>query len=409
MSELSDLFDAPRRQRFRRGLLTWYAAHQRDLPWRNVNDPYKVWISEIMLQQTVVAAVIPYFEKFMDRFPDVETLASAEESDVLQYWEGLGYYSRARNIHKAARVVAEELNGVFPKDVGALQALPGIGRYTAGAICSFAFDQRAPIVEANTLRLYSRLIGLDEDPRSKSGQEQLWEFAELILPRKEPGTFNQALMDLGSLVCTPQSPGCAECPVSACCEAFLTQRQHQIPVPKARPEITPLTDASIAVFDGEKVLIRQRTAGERWAGLWDFPRFTLEELNGTPHPKASRKKTAGQKSSRAQSLFADREEQDGGAAEIPEGLSAALIPRLESYVREQSGVTASVRRFAKEIRHSVTRYKIRLLCFIAESELSEEMESSEYQWVSVCELEAYPLSVTGRQFAQLLAESSAAE
>lgn len=404
MSELSELFDTGRRQRFRRGLLTWYADHQRNLPWRNVEDPYKVWISEIMLQQTVVAAVIPYFEKFMGRFPDVETLAAAEESEVLQHWEGLGYYSRARNIHKAARVVAEEMQGVFPRDVESLQALPGIGRYTAGAVCSFAYDQRAPIVEANTLRLYSRLIGLEEDPRSKSGQEQLWEFAELILPRKEPGNFNQALMDLGSLVCTPQNPECETCPARACCEAFLTQRQQQIPVPKVRPEITPLTDASIAVFDGEKVLIRQRAEGERWAGLWDFPRFTLEELNGTPHPAASRKKK-----SRERMLFDEAEGPGGRSAEIPEGLSAAVIPRLEAYVQEQSGVASSIRQFVQEIRHSVTRYKIRLLCFIAEVESQEALESAEYQWVAVSELGEYPLSVTGRKFAQLLAEDGAAD
>ncbi|MCR9234371.1 MAG: A/G-specific adenine glycosylase [bacterium] len=398
MSELNDLFDAGRRQRFRRGLQAWYAVHQRDLPWRNIDDPYKVWISEIMLQQTVVAAVIPYFEKFMDRFPDVQTLAAAEEGEVLQYWEGLGYYSRARNIHKAARVITEERDGAFPRDVDGLQALPGIGRYTAGAICSFAYDQRAPIVEANTLRLYSRLIGLELDPRSKSGQEQLWEFAELILPRKAPGAFNQALMDLGSLVCTPQNPQCAECPVSACCEAFLTQRQQQIPVPKARPVITPLTDASIAVFDGQNVLIRQRAAGERWAGLWDFPRFTLEELNGTPHPATPRKK-----SSREQLLFDEEMETGNNIAEIPEGLHASVIPQLEAYVREHSGVAASIRQFAQEIRHSVTRYKIRLLCFIAEVEAGEALESSEYRWVPVSELGEYPLSVTGRKFAQLLA------
>lgn len=404
MSELCELFDAPRRQRFRRGLLSWYAAHQRDLPWRNIADPYKVWISEIMLQQTVVAAVIPYFEKFMDRFPDVETLAAADESEVLQYWEGLGYYSRARNIHKAARVVAGALEGVFPRDVEAAQKLPGIGRYTAGAICSFAYDQRAPIVEANTLRLYSRLIGLEEDPRSKSGQAQLWEFAELILPRKAPGNFNQALMDLGSLVCTPQNPACDKCPARACCEAFLTQRQQQIPVPKVRPEITPLTDASIAVFAGQKVLIRQRAEGERWAGLWDFPRFTLDELSGTPHPAAP-----GKKKSRERLLFEDAEGQSARSAGIPEGLSAAIIPRLEAYVQEQSGVAASIRQFVKEIRHSVTRYKIRLLCFVAEVESQELAESAEYQWVAVSELGDYPLSVTGRKFAQLLAGEGAAD
>ncbi|QDT91210.1 A/G-specific adenine glycosylase [Gimesia algae] len=406
MSELSELFDAGRRQRFRRQLQSWYASHQRDLPWRRQHDPYVVWISEIMLQQTVVAAVIPYFKRFMTRFPDVQTLAAAEESEVLQHWEGLGYYSRARNIHKAAKLIAGELDGNFPRDLEALQKLPGIGRYTAGAICSFAYDTRAPIVEANTLRLYSRLIGLEEDPRSKSGQNQLWEFAELILPRKSPGEFNQALMDLGSLVCTPQNPDCETCPVSAGCEAFLRQRQHLIPVPKARPEITPLTDVSIAVFSGRQVMIRQRTAGERWAGLWDFPRLTLEEMNGSPHPAASRKKADRQKA-----LFPA--EQNVGV-EIPEGLSPAVIPRLESYLKEEAGIEASLQELMTEIRHSVTRYKIRLLCFVAQLEqrsakkkspqLNHQQTDSAYQWVSLNELESFPLSVTGRKFAKLLAE-----
>lgn len=409
MSELSSIFDPKRRQRFRRQLLSWYNTHQRDLPWRGVNDPYAVWISEIMLQQTVVAAVIPYFEKFMTRFPDVQTLANAEESEVLQYWEGLGYYSRARNIHKSAKIIVQEYQGKFPTSLELLQKLPGIGRYTAGAICSFAYDQSAPIVEANTLRLYSRLIGLEEDPRSKSGQNQLWEFAELILPRKSPGIFNQALMDLGSLVCTPQNPGCNQCPVSSVCEAFLNDRQHKIPIPKARPEITPLTDVSIAVFEGHKVMIRQRMSGERWAGLWDFPRFTLEDMNGLAHPAQEKRKLNGQKM-----LFAEHNDERSGKDDFPTGLSVDVVPRLEEYLREHAGVKASLHQFVAEIRHSVTRYKIRLLCFVAiiESADASQVSSSRlqgeeqalYRWVTVSELEAYPLSVTGRKFAKLLAQ-----
>ncbi|MCH9654625.1 MAG: A/G-specific adenine glycosylase [Planctomycetes bacterium] len=411
MSELNSLFDSERRQRFRRQLMSWYATHQRDLPWRRRNDPYAVWISEIMLQQTVVAAVIPYFEKFMERFSDVQSLARAAESEVLQYWEGLGYYSRARNIHKSARIITEELQGKFPTDVVALQELPGIGRYTAGAICSFAYDKPAPIVEANTLRLYSRLMGLEEDPRSKSGQNQLWEFAKLILPRKSPGNFNQALMDLGSLICTPQNPDCAVCPVSSGCEAFLKQRQHLIPLPKVRPEITPLTDASIAVFTEGKVMIRQRTPGERWAGLWDFPRFTLEEMNGSPHPVVTKNQSKSQKKAVKSKKRTPKEQEN-----IPDGLTQEVIPRLERYLLEQAGVRASVKNFAAEIRHSVTRYKIRLLCFVAHVESIDNKQlatdrqknnhQSTYQWVTVDELEEYPLSVTGRKFARLLAETN---
>ena len=293
----------------------------------------------------------------------------------------------------------------------ALQELPGIGRYTAGAICSFAYDKPAPIVEANTLRLYSRLMGLEEDPRSKSGQNQLWEFAKLILPRKSPGNFNQALMDLGSLICTPQNPDCAVCPVSSGCEAFLKQRQHLIPLPKVRPEITPLTDASIAVFTEGKVMIRQRTPGERWAGLWDFPRFTLEEMNGSPHPVVTKNQSKSQKKAVKSKKRTPKEQEN-----IPDGLTQEVIPRLERYLLEQAGVRASVKNFAAEIRHSVTRYKIRLLCFVAHVESIDNKQlatdrqknnhQSTYQWVTVDELEEYPLSVTGRKFARLLAETN---
>ena len=155
---------------FRRKLVRWYADRARDLPWRRTNDPYHIWISEIMLQQTTVAAVVPYFERFLAQFPSVADLAAADENDVLRLWEGLGYYSRARNLHKAANVIVNQLDGVFPTDLEMLRSLPGIGRYTAGAIASFAYDQRAPIVEANTLRLYCRLIGYEGDPRSTDGQ-----------------------------------------------------------------------------------------------------------------------------------------------------------------------------------------------------------------------------------------------
>ncbi len=229
--------DPPWLRRFRRNLLRWYDRAGRDLPWRATRDPYAVWISEVMLQQTTVAAVKPYFERFLERFPDVAALAAADESDVLRLWEGLGYYSRGRNLHRAARVVVEQHDGRFPEDVTTLQSLPGIGRYTAGAIASFAFDVPAPIVEANTVRLYARLTGLDGDPRSTAGQRALWEFAEAIVPAKRAGAFNHALMDLGATVCTINEPRCHDCPVRSCCRAFADGRQAEIPPPKRRRQL----------------------------------------------------------------------------------------------------------------------------------------------------------------------------
>ena len=206
--------DAKAKQSFRRRLLAWYGKHARNLPWRRSRDPYRVWVSEVMLQQTTVAAVKPYFERFLAAFPTVEKLAIADEHQVLRLWEGLGYYRRARGLHAAARQVVGEHRGKFPRDVPTLMQLPGIGRYTAGAIASIAFDVPAPILEANTIRLLSRIIGYRDDPTKTPGQWLLWQTAEDLLPQKDVARFNQALMELGSLVCTPANPKCDQCPLA---------------------------------------------------------------------------------------------------------------------------------------------------------------------------------------------------
>ena len=342
---------------FRRRLAKWYAAHGRALPWRKSRDAYRVWISEIMLQQTTVAAVVPYFEHFLERFPTVTDVARAEERDVLRSWEGLGYYSRARNIHKAARVIVAEFNGEFPDDVTRLQSLPGIGRYTAGAIASFAFGERAPIVEANTLRLYSRLLGYGGDPRSTSGQKLLWAFAELLVPDELPGQFNQALMELGSQVCRVNDPTCQQCPVMQHCRAFAEGTTSDIPRPAKRSAIEAVTEAAVIVRKNGRVLLRQCRPGERWAGLWDFPRFGLP--NGQPEP--------------------------------------AHVCEL---LRELTGVDVEIDADPEELRHSVTRYQIRLLCYRAGHTSGALKRAAGLKWVPFQRLGEYPLSVTGRKMAQ---------
>ncbi len=321
-----------------------------------------------MLQQTTVVAVVPYFERFLARFPNVGELAAAEESDVLKLWEGLGYYSRARNIHKAARVVVERHDGVFPADVTALQELPGIGRYTAGAIASFAFDQRAPIVEANTLRLYARLLGYDGNPRSSEGQRVLWSFAEAVLPKSQPGRFNQALMELGASVCSPKSPDCERCPVSGWCGAFRDQTQATIPRLAKRAEITAVTEASVAVRRNGSYLLRRRTPGERWAGLWDFVRFEL----ATAKPTVS--------------------------------VTADDVPQIIAAVYRQTGLRVDLGPQLAELKHAVTRYRITLKCFTAEKVSGTLRTGEEWQWVKAAKFGEYPLSVTGRKFAKLLAD-----
>ena len=314
-----------------------------------------------MLQQTTVAAVVPYFERFLARFPNVHDLAAADESEVLKLWEGLGYYSRARNIHKAAKTVVDQHGGIFPNDVAALQDLPGIGRYTAGAIASFAFDQRAPIVEANTLRLYSRLLGFDGDPRSTEGQQRLWSFAEAILPKSRPGRFNQALMELGASVCSPKLPDCEHCPVSGFCGAFRDQTQATIPRLAKRVEITAVTEASVAVRRNKSYLLRRRSPGERWAGLWDFVRFELSAIDD--------------------------------------------IPEIVAAVHRQTGLQVDLGPQLAELKHGVTRYRITLKCFTAETVSGTLRSGEEWQWVKSASFGEYPLSVTGRKFAKLLSES----
>lgn len=314
-----------------------------------------------MLQQTTVAAVIPYFERFLARFPTVSDVAVAEESDVLRLWEGLGYYSRARNIHKAAGVIVKQHLGNFPTDIESLRSLPGIGRYTAGAIASFAFDLRAPIVEANTLRLYCRLLGFSGDPRSKEGQHQLWSFAEAVLPNVSPGRINQAMMELGATVCSPREPGCESCPVRQHCKAFREGTVSEIPRPKQRVAITEVTEVSIAIRHGSKFLLRRRSENERWAGLWDFIRF-----------------------------------------EIGDGLLDRDRRLLIDGIQQRSGLQIELGPQIAELKHGVTRYRITLKCVIARRLNGRLKSGEEWQWLKPTDFDHYPLSVTARQFAEKL-------
>ena len=367
----SPQFDFPK---LRRRLLAWYRTHQRQLPWKDNPLPYRVWISEIMLQQTTVTAVIPYFERFLQRFPNVQHLARAEQEDVLKLWEGLGYYSRGRNLHAAARVLVEQYDGEFPQTAAELQKLPGIGRYTAGAIASFAFDRPEPIVEANTLRLYSRLLGYEQDPRSKAGQEVLWQFASDVLPKKNAGKVNQALMDIGATICTPKAPNCPACPLIEFCNAFATNRQETIPLAKAKIAITELQDIAVAIVDGSKVLLRQRQPDERWAGLWDFPRWTSME-------SVDLQKSA-------------------------QSLSGRLSSRVVDELQARTGYSVRDVSLLHRLKHSVTRYRIELFCLTAQKASGKMMRTEPLRWFKLSELDELPLSVTARTFAQKLIESS---
>ncbi len=279
---------------FSRRLLAWYGRNRRDLPWRadssvgRVPEPYHVLVSEAMLQQTQVATVIPYYNRFIKRFRGVFDLAAADEQDVLRLWQGLGYYSRARNLQAAARLIVNRLGGKLPRTVDALRELPGIGRYTAGAVASIAFGARAPIVDGNVARVLCRVDRIETDPRDRKTQDLLWQRAEEILPKRNVGDFNSALMELGATVCTPRSPQCLLCPVRGHCAAFAAGVQEQIPAPrKAKP--TPLHQrTTFCIRRGDAWLIEQRPLKGRWARMWQF--ITVEKCpdNGSKFPPAAK-------------------------------------------------------------------------------------------------------------------------
>ena len=262
-------------------LLDWFAAHGRkDLPWQQPKDAYRTWVSEIMLQQTQVQTVIPYFERFMARFPDVATLADAAQDDVLQHWSGLGYYARARNLHNAAQHVRDQHGGVFPSTLDEVMALPGVGRSTAGAILSLAFDQRHPILDGNVKRVLARHEAIDGWPGTTAVANRLWEIAETNTPQDDVAAYTQAIMDLGATLCTRSKPNCELCPVAADCVAREAGTIARFPGRKPKKD-KPLraTTMVIARHDGHVYLERRPNAGI-WGGLWSLPEIEGEDAEG---------------------------------------------------------------------------------------------------------------------------------
>jgi A/G-specific adenine glycosylase len=261
-------------QPLRRALTSWFGRAARDLPWRRTRDPYAIFVSELMLQQTQVATVIPYYERWLARFPDFAALAGAEESEVLAHWQGLGYYSRARNLHQAARHVVAQHAGAMPRDAAAIRALPGVGRYTAGAVASFAFDLPEPLVDANVARVLARLLDLREPVDSPSGQRALWEAAGVLVPRRGAGEFNAALMELGAILCVTRQPQCLLCPIRAHCRAFAAGTAGDLPIKKARRKTVSLAESCAWTVGEGRILLEQQT-GTRWRGLWKLPLLSV--------------------------------------------------------------------------------------------------------------------------------------
>ena len=251
---------------FRRSLVRWYRRHGRDLPWRQTRDPYAILVSEFMLQQTQVATVIPYYHKWLRTFPDFASLARASENEVLRAWQGLGYYARARNLHATAKAVMDRHDGNFPRGVEQMRQLSGIGKYTAHAVASFAFNQSVPIVEANTGRVLARLFNLRKSIDSDPGRRMLWQNAANLLPKSDAATFNSALLDLGALICVARKPKCGVCPVKTFCRA---KNPAALPVRKSRPETKQLIEKHALIVRRGRILLEQ--SRRRWRGMWILP------------------------------------------------------------------------------------------------------------------------------------------
>ncbi|MEN3000395.1 MAG: A/G-specific adenine glycosylase [Armatimonadota bacterium] len=343
----------------RKRLREWFQRAHRPLPWRATRDPYHIWVSEIMLQQTQTATVVPYYERFIQRFPTVQALAEAPLEEVLRYWEGLGYYARARNLHRAAQIVAQQ-GGELPREVERLRELPGIGAYTAGAIASLAFNQPEPVVDGNVTRVLARLLWLKGNLKALRAQRTLYELARQLVDPEEPGVFNQALMELGSTVCTPTQPRCTECPLQSLCAAYQRGEPTAVPEPiPARPSVQ-VVDVSALIWREGQLLLAQRPPSGLWGGLWEFPRATR---NG-----------------------------------------CETLETVALRAAQKVGIYAEPVRLLGHVRHVVTYHSIRLYGYLClfEGGAARSEEYVALRWVTPDAIDAYPLSAPQRRLARML-------
>lgn len=331
-------------------LLAWYAVHRRPLPWREAVTPYETWASEVMLQQTRVETVLPYFERFRRAFPTVEALAAADLQEVLKLWAGLGYYSRARSLHAAARRVVEAHGGRFPRTAEGLAELPGVGPYTAAAIASMAFGQAVPVIDGNVLRVFARFLGLRAEVRSPGVRRAIHELLAAAILEADAGTFNNAIMELGALVCTPREPACPGCPLAAGCAALAGGLVDQLPV-KASRAPTPHHEVVVGViWQGDRVLVARRPVTAMLGGLWELP---------------------------------------GGKRRPRERLEAAA--RRE--ILEETGLDVEVGPLCATVKHAYSHFRITLTAFHCRvlSGQARPLASDELRWLILGELRDLPL------------------
>jgi A/G-specific adenine glycosylase len=353
------------KQRLRRRLLSWYEKHRRDMPWRETDDPYKIWVSEIMLQQTQVKTVESYYHAFVRRFPTVEGLAKANLHEVMKVWEGLGYYGRARNLHRAAREVVSRFDGRIPDNIHDLISLPGIGRYTAGAILSIAFHQPVAILDGNVMRLLSRVFHVTENVDKSETRNVLWNIARDILPRKRVQDFNQGLMELGNMVCRPRQPLCDMCPVAPLCEAKRLSIQAQLPVRTPRKPIPHHDVTAGIIWKGDRLLITLRPPRGLLGGLWEFPGGTLE---------------AGE----------------------------TLQDCLKREIREELGIDIEVGDPVVSVKHAYTHFKITLHAFHCRYAGGKIrcLACDDYRWITTKDFGEYAFPAADRKIIEILEKES---
>jgi len=351
---------------FASAILTWWDEGHSQWTWRQSRDPYAIWVAEVMLQQTQVSTVVPYFRRWMDHFPTIQSLANATQDEVLKQWEGLGYYSRARNLHEAAQIVVDKHEGQLPLTSEELMQLPGIGRYTAGAIASIVYNQAVPAVDSNAIRILSRVKDVTGDITKSETRKQLWSLAADLLPHTRPGDFNQAIMELGQTVCLSASPVCHKCPVADYCLALQRGTQLQRPVRPKRPEVPhyQVTAGIICREDGQ-FLIAKRPANGLLGGMWEFP---------------------------------------GGKQEDSESLKEAL--RRE--IMEELGIEITVNRKLIAIEHAYTHFRITLHAYFAQLQEGnpQNLQVADHAWVELSDLEKYPFATADKKIIEKLASES---
>ena len=345
-------------------IVAWWDAGHDQFPWRETDDPYAIWVSEVMLQQTQVATVLRYYPRWMERFPTIETLASASQDEVLKVWEGLGYYSRARYLHQAAGQVLEQFGGKLPADPTLLQSLPGIGPYTAGAIVSIAYAQPAAVLDGNVVRVLARLTDLSADVTQAATKKQLWALAETLVPSNRPGDYNQALMELGRKVCRPERPSCHECPLDELCKARKRGTQLERPVRPPRKRIPHYAVTAGVIWRGEEFLIAQRPPEGMLGGLWEFP---------------------------------------GGKQQGNESLGECL----KREIREELGLEIEVGSLLVAVKHAYTHFRITLHAFNCRYLGGEPrpIAVADYDWVTLDEVERYAFPVSDQKIIAALAKT----